>query len=172
MPATARRHAGSNGGTPWPIYTTVTIARPINEVSAFFLAPDVTATEVDPGVKSVIREPPGPTAPGTTFRFRQHARGLVRETVTRFTEIEPGRRIAFEGRIGPIRPACAFTFAATDAGTTVSFAGRSRPIGPLRVLSGRINRKGQQMWAERLSRIKTLLENGVPSPGRDWNIRP
>ncbi len=144
------------------IHTTVTIYRPLEEVFACFLTPDITATEVDSGVESVIREPPGPPAPGTTFRFRQHALGSVRETITRLTEIEPNRRISFEARIGPMRPSCTLTFTAMNAGTTVTFAGRSNPIGPLRMLSNRFDRKGQRAWTERLARIKTLLEDGKP----------
>lgn len=144
---------------------TVTISRPVEEVFDFFLAPDVTAGVVDPSVESVTREPPGPTAPGTTFRFRQRALGSVRETSTRFTEIDRHRRVAFEGRIGPVRPACTISFAATPGGTTVTFAGRSRPVGPLRVLSGRFDRIGQRAWDQRLARIRTILEGGERSPG-------
>jgi hypothetical protein len=148
------------------VRTTVTIARPIDEIFAFFLAPDITAAEMDPGVESVIREPVGPAAAGPAFRFRPYALESARETVTRFTETERGRRIAFAGRFGPRRPACALPSAATEAAATVMFPGRIRPIGPLRVLSCRIDRNGQQMWAERLGRINALPENGVPSLDR------
>jgi len=43
-------------------------------------------------------------------------------------------------------------------GTSVTFAGDSRPIGPLELFSPLLNRKGQQVWDERLARIKTVLE--------------
>lgn len=140
------------------MHTTVSISRPLPEVFDFFLAPDLTATQVDPAVESVRREPPGPPAPGTTFRFRLRAAGPVRETTTRFTRIDPNRCIAFEGQIGPMRPACMLTFGTTDAGTTVTFSGHARPVGPLRVLCGRFDRRGQTVWTDRLARIKALLE--------------
>jgi hypothetical protein len=138
--------------------TTVTIARPVEEVFAFFLALDENAQRTDPSVGSVVKYPPGPTRAGTTFRFRQRSLGKQRETLTRFTAIEPDHVIGFEARIGPMRPRCSLTFARTEGGTTVTFAGDSRPIGPLRLLTPLLNRKGQQVWSERLARIKTALE--------------
>ena len=137
--------------------TMVTIARPVEEVFAFFLALDENAPRTDPSV-SVVKDPTGPTRAGTTFRFRQRFLGKQRETLTRFTDIEPDQVIGFEARIGPMRPRCSLTFARTEAGTTVTFAGDSRPIGPLRLFSPLLNRKGQQVWSERLARIKTALE--------------
>jgi hypothetical protein len=136
----------------------VTIARPVEEVFGFFLALDQNAKRVDPSLESVVKNPAGPTRPGTTFRFRQHSLGKQRETLTRFTGIAPDRAIEFEARIGPMRPKCSLTFAPTQEGTSVTFAGDSRPIGPLRLLSPLMNRKGQQVWDARLARIKTVME--------------
>lgn len=149
------------------MHTTVTISRPLEDTFAVFLAPDLTAPTVDPSVESVTREPPGPTAPGTTLRFRQHALGATRETITRFTEIEPNRRIGFEARIGPMRPTCTLTFAGDSRRTIVTFTGRSRPIGPLRPLSSLFDHKGQRVWTERLGRIKALLEENAAAPTPD-----
>jgi hypothetical protein len=141
------------------MHSVVTIERPVQEVFGFFLAPDENARITDPSVESVIKTPTGPTGPGTTFRIRQHSLGKQRETVTRFTGIEPDRTIEFEAVIGPMRPRCSLTFAPAGRGTTVIFAGDSRPIGPLKLLSPVFNRKGQHLWSERLRRIKTLLED-------------
>ena len=138
--------------------STVTIARPVDEVFGFFLALDVNVPKTDPSVESVVKDPVGPTRAGTTFRFRQRSLGKQRETLTRFTSIDPDHAIEFEARIGPMRPKCRLTFDRTEEGTSVTFAGDTRPIGPLKLFSPLLNRKGQRVWSERLARIKTALE--------------
>src|SRR5215207_10428541 len=113
----------------------VTIARPVEEVFGFFLALDENAPRVDPSAGSVVKSPEGPSGPGTTFRFRQHTLGKVRETTTRFTGVEPNRKIEFEAEIGPMRPQCDLTFEQTDGGTRVTFQGDSNPPGLLKWLN-------------------------------------
>jgi hypothetical protein len=142
--------------------TTVVIGRPIDEVFGFFLALDENAPKADPTVGSVVRTPDGPVGPGTTFRFRQQNFGKIRETTTRFIAIEPSRKIEFEAEIGPMRPKCDLTFEKTGGGTSVTFRGDSRPVGPLTLLSPIFNRMGQQIWGRRLARIKTVLESSAP----------
>jgi uncharacterized protein YndB with AHSA1/START domain len=137
---------------------TVTIARPVEEVFRFFLALDENAPKVDPSAGSVVKSPEGPSGPGTTFRFRQQTLGRVRETTTRFTGVEPNQRIEFEAEIGPMRPQCDLTFEQADGGTRVTFRGDSNPVGPLKWFTPVMNRKGQQVWGERLARVKTVLE--------------
>ena len=136
----------------------VTIRRPLDEVFRFFLALDENAPRTDPGVESVVKTPDGPTQAGTTFRFRQVRGGKTRETTTRFTSLEPDRRIDFEAEIGPMRPRCTLAFERTDGGTRVTFRGDSNPVGPFRLLSPVFNRKGQQVWDQRLARVKAVLE--------------
>ena len=143
------------------MHSVVTIERPVQEVFGFLLALEENARKTDPSVQSVIKRPTGLTRPGTTFRIRQHSLGKQRETVTRFTGIEPDRTIEFEAVIGPMRPKCSLTFVPTGEGTRVTFAGDSRPIGPLKLFTPVFNRKGQQAWGERLTRIKTVLEEPV-----------
>jgi hypothetical protein len=138
--------------------STVTITRPLEEVFGFFLALDENVPRTDPTVESVVKDPAGPTGAGTTFRFRQHSLGKQRETMTRFTKVDPDQAIEFEARIGPMRPKCSLTFGRTGTGTSVTFAGDARPIGPLKLFSPLLNRKGQQVWDKRLARIKTVLE--------------
>ena len=138
--------------------STVTIARPVEEVFRFFLALDENAPKVDPSAGSVVKSPDGPAGPGTTFRFRQQTLGKVRETTTRFTGVEPHHRIEFEAEIGPMRPQCDLTFEQTDGGTRVTFRGDSNPIAPLKWLNPVFNRKGQQVWGQRLARVKAVLE--------------
>lgn len=85
--------------------------------------------------------------------------GKTRETLTRFGAMEPNRKIEFEAKIGPMRPKCDLTFEGSDGGTRVTFRGDSNPSRPLKWLSPLANRKGQQVWQERLGRIKTMLES-------------
>lgn len=73
--------------------------------------------------------------------------------------MEPNRKIEFEAKIGPMRPKCDLTFEGSDGGTRVTFRGDSNPSRPLKWLSPLANRKGQQVWQERLGRIKTMLES-------------
>jgi hypothetical protein len=138
--------------------STVTIARPVAEVFGSVLALDEIARKIDPSLESVIKTPEGPPGPGTTFRLRQHNLGKMRETVTRFTVVEPNRRIEFEAAIGPMRPKCDLTFEAIDRGTRITFRGDSNPTGLLRLLSPLFNQIGERAWSKRLAAIKGVLE--------------
>ena len=138
--------------------STVTIARPVEEVFRFFLDLDKNAPKTDPNVDSVVKTPEGPTGPGTTFHFRQKALGKMRETTTIFISLEPNRKIEMEARLGPLRPKGAITFDQTNRGTTVSVRLNPNPVGALKLLSPVFARIGQKIWAERLARIKAALE--------------
>jgi hypothetical protein len=142
--------------------STVLIARPVDEVFDFFLALDENAPKTDPSVGSIVKTPDGPVRAGTTFRFRQQNLRKVRETVTRFTAIEPNRKIEFEAEIGPMRPKCDLTFEQANGGTRVTFRGDSNPFGLLKLLSPVFNRRGEHVWSQRLERIKTVLETSAP----------
>ena len=65
------------------IESSITIGRPVEDVYRHFLELDQNAT--DPDTESVDKEPPGPTQPGTLFRFH-HAKG--RESTMRFVSID------------------------------------------------------------------------------------
>jgi len=70
----------------------------------------------------------------------------------------PDRSIEFDAVIGPMRPRCFLTFEPTDAGTRVAFRGDSSRVGPFKLLASIFNRKGQQVWDQRLARVKGVLE--------------
>jgi carbon monoxide dehydrogenase subunit G len=148
----------TNGHAMAKMESTATIARPVEEVFRFFLDLEENAPKTDPGVGSVVKTPAGPTGAGTTFRFRGQRLGKLRETTTTFTAVEPERKIEFDAEIGPMRPKCSLTFEQADSGTRVTFRGDSNPVGPLRPLTPLFDRKGQQVWSQRLTRIKTVLE--------------
>jgi Polyketide cyclase / dehydrase and lipid transport len=137
----------------------VMIARPLDAVFAAFVALDELAPKIDPTVQSVLKTPDGPVGPGTTFQLRQHNLGKVRETTTRFTAVQLNRKIEFEAEIGPMRPKCDLTFEQTDSGTRVTFRGDSNPPAAFKLLSPLLNRKGQQVWSQRLAQIKAVLES-------------
>ena len=129
------RTASESKGHAMARMVSTTIARPVEEVFGFFLALDENAPKTDPSAGSVVKSPEGRAGPGTTFRFRQQTLGKVRETTTRFTTVQPNRRIEFEAEIGPMRPRCDLTFEQTDGGTRVTFRGDSNPVGPLKWLN-------------------------------------
>ncbi len=141
------------------IETTVTIARPREEVFGFFLNPDDHVPQADPDVESVVRTSKGPTTAGTTFRFRHS--GRPRETTSRFTAVVPNEEIRFEGAVGPLQPKCVLTFAEAAAGTRVTLQADPNPIGPFKLLSPLIRRKGKQLWSRRLEQAKAALEASV-----------
>jgi pimeloyl-ACP methyl ester carboxylesterase/uncharacterized protein YndB with AHSA1/START domain len=148
------------------IESTVTIARPVPDVFDFFVDLDRHAPDTDTRVESVVKDPPGPTRPGTTFRFRQKAFGKVRETSMRFTALEPNLRIAFKGQVGPLRPAGVFTFEKTTGGTTLTLRiDDTDPIAPLQPLAPLFTRIGQKIWDDRLLRIRAVLE-ASPRPNQ------
>ena len=144
-----------------PMNATTVIARPLEQVFAFFLALDESVPKLDQGA-SVLKTPDGPPRVGTVFRLRQPRAGQMRESTTRFTAVENGRRIAFDAEIGPLRPRAELLFQRAGDGTQVTFRGDSNAPGVLRLFSPLFNRKGQQAWEQRLARAKAVLEASTP----------
>jgi uncharacterized membrane protein len=143
--------------------STVTIARPVQEVFRFFLDLDRNARTTDPNVESVTKTPEGPTRPGTTFLLRQRALGAMRETATTFVSIESNRKIEIDATLGPLRPRGAIDFDETNLGTTVTVRLNPNPIGPLKLLSPVFARIGERVWDKRLARLKDALERSTES---------
>jgi uncharacterized membrane protein len=139
--------------------STVTIARPVDEVFRFFLDLDKNAPKTEPDLASVVKTPDGPTRPGTTFRFRQKALGKMRETTTTFVSLELNRKIEIEATLGPLRPKGAIIFDQIPGGTTVVVRLKPNPVGPLKLLSPVFAQIGQKVWNTRLARLKAALES-------------
>jgi len=133
------------------------INRPVEAVYDYFANPDKNIARATPDIESVERLSPGPTAPGSSFRF-VHAGGPVRESISRFTVVQPPRELQFEGVVGALRPWNQLTFDAADGVTTVRFAGKANPTGPLRLLVPLISIMGRRLWRERLAKAKAALE--------------
>ena len=138
---------------PANIESATTIARPTEDVFQFLL--DLDKHPGDPSVQSVVKSPAGPTAAGTTLHFT-HAKG--RETTLRFTAVEPGRRIGFDGQVGPLKPAGDFNLAPIDGQTSLTVRVAPNPAGPLKLLTPLVNRIGRRVWDRRLAHIKAALQ--------------
>jgi hypothetical protein len=141
------------------VESSVTIARPVEDVYRHFLDLDKNAT--DPDTESVDKEPPGPTQPGTLFRFH-HSKG--RETTMRFVAIEPQRRIGIEGDVGPAKPTGDLLFESVEGGTKLCVRLDPNPVGPLKLIPPLARIIGQRIWDKRLVRIKAALEDGPKLP--------
>ena len=133
------------------------INKPVETVYDYFANPDRDIARATLDIESVERLSPGPTAPGSTFRF-VHVGGPVRESTSRFTVVRRPRELQFEGVVGALRPWNQLTFDAADGVTTVRFAGRANPTGPLRLLVPLISLMGRRLWKERLAKAKAVLE--------------
>jgi uncharacterized protein YndB with AHSA1/START domain len=134
------------------VESTVTVARPPEDVYAFFLDFDKYGEE---RVESVVKEPEGPTSAGTVFRF---GNGKGRETTMRFTSLEPNRKIEFDGDVGPLKPVGAFIIEPTEGGSKLTIRVAPNPVGALKVASPAINLVGSRTWAKRLAQIKAAIE--------------
>lgn len=140
--------------------TSVMIARSVDDVFRFLLNPKESAPKMDPGGGGlVLMTPDGPPGPGTTFVFRQQVFGRTTETKTHLTAVEPNRMIEFDAEIGPMRPRCSLTFESVGDSTRVTFRGDSNPRGPLKLLTPLMNRMGQKNWAQRLAKVKQVMES-------------
>ena len=137
----------------------ITIKKPVEAVYEYFANPDRDIARATPGIESVQRLSPGPTAPGSTFRF-VHAGGPVRESTSRFTVVQPPRELQFDGVVGALRPRNQLTFNAADGATTVRFAGKANPTGPLKLMTPLVSMIGRRLWSDRLAKAKAFLEAG------------
>jgi hypothetical protein len=134
--------------------STVTIARPVEDVYRFFFEFDKNAGSL--GIDSVVKEPEGPTGVGTTFHLRVGSRGG--EAITRFTSIDPNRKIGFDGKVGPLRPIGAYIFESVEGGTRLTVRADGNPVGALKIAAPLVKLIGKRVWDKRLVRIKTVLE--------------
>jgi len=137
-------------------HRTIRIARPVDQVFAFFTDPANDASW-RPHVKQI--EAHGPVAVGTTVRqviAGPGGRGIPADIEV--TAYEPPSRYAFQGVAGPVRPAGEFRFSPTDDGTEVSFALDARLSGVKKLLlTGPVQRSMNGEVAA-LDTAKRLLE--------------
>ena len=139
------------------IESTVLIARPVEVVFPFLLDLEQSAA-TDPNLVSVEKTLPGPIGVGTTYILRQRIQGRIRESTTRYTGIEPNRRIEFEADLGPIAARASIAVEPVEGGTRVIVRGGGTPRGVLKLFSGRFQHIGQRAWDERLAQVKAALD--------------
>jgi uncharacterized protein YndB with AHSA1/START domain len=142
-----------------PMQATIEIARPVQQVFAFFEALDRNLMRTDPMIQSVSQTPDGPLRPGPTFRIRQRTLGRVRDQTMRVVSVQPNRWLELEAKLGPVEPRLSLSFEPSADGTRIVFRGDSRPVGLLKVIAPLADRFGERNWRRRLGLIKAALEN-------------
>lgn len=135
---------------------TIEIARPVQEVFAFFSDP-----ANDPSWRSGVKEIHAHGAPEVGAVVHQTVAGPMGRGIPADIEItayEPGVRYAFRGVSGPVRPVGEYRFAPTGSGTSVTFS-LSADLGGLKgvVLAKQVQRTMDREVAS-LDRAKALLE--------------
>lgn len=141
------------------VQRSVVIARPVDEVFAFFADPTKGLTW-RPALVEASAD--GPVAIGTVFR--QRVAGPGGRTVPadiRLTELDPGRRVAFVGVAGPLRPDVSYDFEPVEGGTNVTFSISAPLSGPKKLFLGPIVQKSMAAEVAGLDTAKRLLESGT-----------
>ena len=145
------------------VQRSVVIARPVDEVFGYFADP-MTGTEWRTALAEISAE--GPVAVGTIFR--QRVSGPGGRTVPadiRMTALEPGRRVAFVGVAGPLRPEVAYDFEPVEGGTKVTFSLSAPLTGPKKLFLGPIVQKSMEAEVAGLDTAKRILEGRPPPHG-------
>jgi len=135
----------------------VRIARPVDDVYAFFADPANESAWRGDALKEFT--PMGPVAVGT--RIRQVVAGPMGRSVDadiEITALEPGVRYAFKGVAGPLRPTGEYTFRAVEEGTEVTFRLDAPLSGIKKVFMGPAVQKSMLAEMAALDRAKAVLE--------------
>lgn len=137
----------------------VVIARPLDVVFAFVADP-TNGRAWRTSLAEVSAD--GPLAVGTVFRQRVSGPGggTVPADI-RVTELVPGRRVAFIGVAGPLRPEVAFDFEPVEGGTKVTFSISAPLTGPKKLFLGPIVQRSIAAEIAGLDAAKRLLESGT-----------
>ncbi|MFE3104162.1 SRPBCC family protein [Nocardia tengchongensis] len=138
---------------------TVIIARPLDEVFAFF-ADATNSARWRTGVKAITAE--GVPAVGTIYRQTVSGpggRGIPADV--RITEYVPNEKVVLNGIAGPLRPTVTYTFAAVPEGTEVTFSLAAELSGLKKLLMNGPVQKTMTAEVSGLDRARTLLETGA-----------
>ncbi len=135
----------------------VTIARPVDQVFAFFSNPEENDTRWRPGLVKITRE----SGEGVGARYAQKLRGPGGSSVAATVEIvarDAPRRIEFVTVKGFVQPRGVFLFHEADGGTTVRFELEAE-LGALKgLLMGSMVEKTMKSEVGNLTRAKDVLE--------------
>ena len=135
----------------------VRIARPVDEVFAFFTDPANESTWRGDAVKEFT--PDGPIAVGT--RIRQVVAGPMGRNLDadiEITGLEPDVRYAFRGVAGPVRPIGEYSFRPVEEGTEVTFRLDAPLSGLKKVFMGSSVQKAVNAEMACLDTAKAVLE--------------
>lgn len=135
----------------------VVIARPVDEVFAFFADP-TRSTQWRSHVKEVSAD--GPVAVGTVYRQRVNGPGgrPVAADI-RLSELLPGRRVVFVGVAGPVRPQVTYEFEPVETGTRVTLTLSAALSGLKKVVMGPMVQKSMTGEVASLETAKRVLES-------------
>jgi uncharacterized membrane protein len=103
--------------------------------------------------------PPGPLASGSTIHATGQAMGRALDMEMGVTAFEPGQRIAFTSRSGPITLDGEFRFAPEGAGTRLTIGGTAEPGGLMKIAGPLVARQIHEMWSNDFAALKAILED-------------
>lgn len=136
----------------------VTIARPVDQVYAFFANPE-NDTRWRPGLVKITHE----GGQGVGARYAQQMKGPGGASIKTETEVvvlDPLQRIEFTTVKGMVRPRGRFLFREADGGTNVRFELEAQ-LGFLKgLMMGSMVKKTMAAEVENLARAKEVLERG------------
>lgn len=136
----------------------VTIARPVEEVFAFFANP-----ENDPQWRCGVVKMEHASGAGVGARYRQLVKGPGGRSIEADIEIialDPSDRIEFVTIKGPVRPRGRYQLTDSDGGTRVRFELEAELTGLKRLVMAPMVRKTMSSEVGQLTRAKELLERG------------
>lgn len=136
----------------------VTIARPIDQVFAFFSNPE-NDTQWRPGLIKVTPE----SGEGVGARYVQQMKGpggASIKTTTEVVAVDPPTRIEFTTVKGFVQPRGRFLFSEADGGTNVRFELETHLGGLKGLLMGSMVKKTLASEVGNLTRAKDVLEGG------------
>ncbi|APA97947.1 hypothetical protein NS506_03898 [Nocardia seriolae] len=137
---------------------TVTVARPIGEVFAYF-ADATNSAGWRSGVKEITAE--GEPAVGTIYRQTVSGpggRGISADV--QITDYVPNEKVILKGISGPLRPTVSYLFTPAGDGTEVTFALSAELSGLKKLLMNGPVQKTMTAEVSGLDRAKALLESG------------
>jgi uncharacterized protein YndB with AHSA1/START domain len=134
----------------------VTIDRPIEDVFAF-LADLENVPRWNYAIEQTRKTSPGPVAVGTTYVQHRRIPKPSDEEIA-ITELEPDRRLAVEGRLGPFHARLRYELEQSGSGTAVTNAVELEMTGALRLVGGIAASRVKAAVAENLGVLKHVLE--------------
>ena len=137
----------------------VTIARPVDQVFAFFADPLENDPRWRPGLVQITHV----SGAGVGARYAQQLKGpggAPIKTETEITALDAPRRIEFATVKGFVQPRGRFLFTEADGGTSVRFELETELGGLKGMLMGSMVEKTMASEVQNLTRAKELLERG------------